>query len=497
MRGSTHVAVDLGATSGRVIAGRVDGGRLVTQETARFANVPVTVPGPGGRTTMHWDLLRLWRGAQEGLAAAGRLVGPVASVGVDGWAVDYGLLDADGALLGNPVHYRDPRTAGAADRLFASLPAARHHAITGLQVQPFNTVFQLVAAAGEAATASARRLLLLPDLLTCWLTGAHVAELTNASTTGLLDVTTRTWSGEVLTATERVTGLDVRGLLPDVVAPGTRVGGLRPAVGRALGLDGAEVVTVGSHDTASAVAAVPMARATAAYISSGTWSLVGLELDRPVLTEASRAANFTNELGIEGTVRFLRNVTGLWLLEQSLATWRDRGEEHALPALLAAAADVPGLRCVVDVDDPAFAAPGDVPARIREVARRTGQPVPTTAPELVRVVLDSLALAYRRAVREAADLAGHAVETVHVVGGGSRNALLCSLTADATGLPVVAGPDEATAVGNLLVQAATAGEVSGGLDGMRAVVRASTPLRRYEPRGDGAAWDRAEKVLHG
>lgn len=491
----TYVAVDLGATSGRVIAGRVEHGRLVTEETARFANVPVSAPGPGGRATLHWDVLRLWAGVQDGLAAAARRFGPVTSVGVDGWAVDHGLLDADGALLGNPVHYRDVRTEGAPARLFERISPERHHALTGVQVQPFNTVFQLVAAAGTAQLGAARRALLVPDLLACWLTGEHVAELTNASTTGLLDVTARAWSAEVAGAASAVTGVDVGALLPRLVAPGSVVGTVRPEVGAALGVTGATVVAVGSHDTASAVVAVPLGGRDAAWISSGTWSLVGLELDTPVLTGASRAANFTNELGVHGTVRFLRNVTGLWLLEQALATWAGQGRPQELEPLLGQAAAVPGLRCVVDVDDPVLAAPGDVPARVAELARSTGQPAPHEPAEVVRVLLDSLALAHARAVRQAAELAGRDVAVVHLVGGGSRNALLCRLTADATGLPVEAGPAEGTATGNLLVQAAAGGDVGDDLAAMRAVVRASTQVRRYDPSGDRAAWERAERTF--
>lgn len=492
-----YTAVDLGATSGRVIAGRLDAGRLVTEETARFPNVPVTAPGPGGRPTLYWDVLSLWSGVQEGLASAARRLGPLTSIGVDSWAVDHGLVDADGALLGNPVHYRDGRTAGAVARVFETVPAERHYALTGVQVQPFNTVFQVVAAAGTAQLEAAERLLLVPDLLTSWFTGEQVAELTNASTTGLLDVTAGRWSAEVVAATSALTGRDIAALLPRVVAPGTVVGDVLPAVGRALGVEGVPVVAVGSHDTASAVAAVPMESPNAAYISSGTWSLVGLELDRPVLTEESRAANFTNELGVGGTVRFLRNVTGLWLLEQSLATWREQVRPQELAELLRAAEAVTGLRCVVDVDDPVFAPPGDVPSRIAAAARASGQPVPESPAEVTRVILDSLALAYRRAVRLAADLSGRDVDVVHVVGGGSRNELLCRLTADATGLPVVAGPDEGTALGNLLVQAATAGDVDGGLEGIRAVVRASTSLRRYDPSGPSQVWEHAEKTLRG
>lgn len=480
-----YAAVDLGATSGRVITGRLADGRLETVEVARFTNGPAQV---GDREGLRWDVDALWSEVRAGLAAASRS-GSLTSVGVDSWAVDYGLLDADGALLGDPVHYRDPRTQGMPDRFFDAMPAARHYAVTGAQVQPFNTVFQLMA---EARLGQARRLLLIPDLLTSWLSGRDVTEVTNASTTGMLDVRSRQWSPEVLRTLTGLTGVDVRGLLADVVEPGAVVGALRPE----LRLGAAKVVAVGSHDTASAVAAVPMVDPSrAAYISSGTWSLVGVELREPVLTPQSRAANLTNELGIDGTVRYLKNVAGLWLLTESQRTWHDRGATTGLTALLAAAADVPALRTVVDVDDPRFAAPGDMPERIAEVARASGQPVPDDEATVTRCILDSLALAYRRALRQVVGLAGLDLDVVHVVGGGSRNALLCQLTADAVGLPVLAGPAEGTAMGNLLVQAWATGDLVGGLPAIRDVVRRSTEPLRWEPTGDPKAWEQAESRL--
>ncbi|HQY34708.1 MAG TPA: rhamnulokinase family protein [Actinotalea sp.] len=502
---STYAAVDLGASSGRVLVGRLAAGRLETVEASRFANVPVRVPaGPsaadgatqgGAAGTLHWDVLRLWRGVLEGLWVAGHEHGPVRSVGVDTWAVDHGLLDADGALLGNPVHYRDERTAGVPERVFERMPAAEHYALTGVQVQPFNTIFQLGAAAGTAQLAAARRMLLVPDLLGYWLSGVEVTELTNASTTGLLDAATGGWSERALAALRDATGADVGALLAPVVAPGRVLGPLRPDLAAELGLGGAELVAVGSHDTASAVAAVPMDPSRAAYISSGTWSLVGVELDAPVLTEASRAANFTNELGVDGTVRYLRNVAGLWLLSESMRAWAAQGRPHHLAELLEAAEHAPSLACVVDVDDPAFTPPGDMPSRIAAAARRTGQRPPPDEATTVRAILDSLALGYRRAIRQASALSGRTVDVVHVVGGGSRNTLLCRLTADATGLPVVAGPVEGTAMGNLLVQAWATGALPGGLPAIREVVVASSDLTRWEPTGSKAAWDAAERIL--
>ncbi|MFC6091255.1 rhamnulokinase [Saccharothrix lopnurensis] len=472
-------AVDLGASSGRVMAFDIAPDRMNFTEAHRFPNRPVRLGG-----TLHWDVLALHRGVLDGL----RAVEPrLDAVGVDSWAVDYGLLDATGALLGNPVHYRDARTDGAADAVHARVPAAELYGVTGVQVLPFNTVYQLAAAAGTPQLAAARQLLLVPDLLGHWLTGARVAEVTNASTTGLLDARTRTWSRELMARLD----LDPD-LFPPLVEAGTVVGDLLPHVLAETGLTGpVPVVAVGSHDTASAVVAVPAEGSRFAYVATGTWSLVGVELAGPVLTGAGRRANFSNELGVDGTVRHLRNVMGLWLLQECLREWGD----PALGPLLAAAADEPALAAVVDAGDPAFIPPGDMPARLAAACARTGQPPPTTPAAVVRCVLDSLALAHRRAVREAADLSGRQVDVVHVVGGGARNALLCRLTADACGLPVVAGPVEAAACGNALVQARALGVVSGGLAELRALVRASTGLARYEPGGGTGDWRAAEERL--
>jgi rhamnulokinase len=467
----TVAAVDLGASSGRVMVGRLGRGTIDLVESHRFPNEPVRIGN-----TLHWDILALHRGVLRGLRAAGE----VTSIGIDSWAVDYGLLDASGALLGNPVHYRDTRTEGVLERVTKRIGEERLYATTGLQQLPFNTLYQVAAAVGTAQYEVAQQLLLIPDLIAYWLTGQVGAEVTNASTTQLYDLRRRAW------ATELMADAGIRAdLFPALREPGTRIG---PVLAD-LGLPGtADVVTVGSHDTASAVVGVPAEGEHFAYISCGTWSLVGVELDAPVLTEASRQANFTNEGGVDGTIRYLRNVMGLWLLQESLRTWGSTD----LPALLREAAREPTFVSVLDPDDPVFLAPGDMPARIAEACRRAREPVPATPATVVRCILDSLALAHRRAVRQAQELSGRHVDVVHIVGGGARNELLCQLTADACGLPVLAGPVESTALGNILVQARAAGAAGGDLDALRGALRDTQRIVRYEPRTDEPRWRAAE-----
>lgn len=394
-------AVDLGATSGRVMLAEVGPDRLDLTELHRFPNQPVRVAG-----TLHWDALRLYAETVAGLRAAVQRRPDLASIGIDGWGVDYGLLDATGALLGNPVHHRDPRTDGVLERVVARLGAAELYRTTGLQLLPFNTLFQLSAAAGTPQLAAADRLLLIPDLLSYWLTGHAATELTNASTTQLLDVHTRQWATGLI----RRAGLPT-GLFGPLRAPGDPAGELCTPVREQVGIP-VPVTTVASHDTASAVVAVPMAAGRAAYISCGTWSLVGLELDRPVLTEASRRANLTNEAGVDGTVRYLRNVMGLWLLEESLRAWRSSGQPSNLDNILSAAARAPRLAAVIDAGDQEFLPSGDMPERIAAACRRTGQPAPVDPPALVRCILDSLALAHRAAVAQAQDLSGQHVDVI-------------------------------------------------------------------------------------
>src|SRR4051794_28926431 len=444
----------------------VDASGIELREVHRFVNRPVRL-----RDTLHWDVLALWAGVLDGLRRAGADA-PLAGVGVDSWAIDYALLDEDGALLGNPVHYRDARTDGIAAGVTGQLDL---YPITGVQELPFNTVYQFVAARDSWAMQRAARALLIPDIFGYWLTGELASELTNASTTGLFDVRARSWSKEIASQ------LGLRSdLFPAVREPGELLGPVKPAVAVEAGIGEVPVYLVGSHDTASAVLGVPARDERFAYISCGTWSLVGLELEAPVTTPAAQAANFSNELGVDGTVRFLRNVMGLGLLQESVRTWERAGPPVDLSRLLAEAADVPGGRFVIDPARPEFPPPGDMPARLQAECRRTGRPVPSTPAEITRCILDSLAAAYRRTVHEAAALSGAAVEVVHLVGGGAHNALLCQLTADACELPVVAGPVEAAAYGNVLVQARAAGVLAGTRAELRSLIRADTVT--YLPR---------------
>ena len=460
MTSVTVAAVDLGASGGRVMAGQVGAAGVALHEVHRFANEPVTAGG-----TLYWDILRLLADVRAGLEAAARQF-PLASAGIDSWGVDFGLLDETGALLGNPVHYRDVRTEGVR----IPVPAAELYAVTGTQHLPFNTIYQLAA---TPMLPHAATMLLIPDLLAYWLTGQAGAEVTNASTTSLYDVRAQDWATGLI----RKAGLPPR-IFPPLRRPGEVIGSILEPNGLGSPLP---LIAVGSHDTASAVAGVPAKGPGFAYISSGTWSLAGVELDAPVLTEASRAANFTNETGIDGTIRYLRNLTGLWLLQESLRGW----PEASLGSLLGEAARLPPLRFVIDPDDPVFLPPGDMPGRIASWLASRGEAVPAGPSETVRCILDSLALAYRRAIAQAQSLSGRHADVVHIVGGGARNELLCQLTADATGLPVIAGPAEATCFGNVLVQARALGAVPGDLAGMRALIRSTQPLRSFTPARDG------------
>jgi rhamnulokinase len=466
-------AVDLGASSGRVMLGRVGDGELDLHEMHRFRNGPVRLPDGH-----YWDVLGLYQDILAGLRSAARACEQrnerLAGLAVDSWAVDYGLLDPRGVLQGNPRHYRDPRTELVIDEVHRRIDPARLYSRTGLQHLPFNTLYQLAA----EPDLNGRRALLIPDLIGYWLTGAHLAEETNASTTGLLHARTGDWDRSLIAEL----GFPAD-LLPNVVPAGRVIGPLSPKVRDDLGVNHDIVVsTVGSHDTASAIVGVPANTPRFGYISCGTWGLVGVELDAPVLSEASRRANFTNERGVDGTIRYLRNVMGLWLLSESIRTWNLRGLDVDLGEALDAAAWLPDGGPRIDPNDPAFLPPGDMPQRIAAVCRGAGEAVPESVPQIVRCIVDSLAYAFVEAINTAEQLSGQPIEVVHIVGGGSRNTLLCQLTADACGRPVIAGPMEATALGNLLVQARTLGALSGDLTALRGHVRAASSLIHYRPR---------------
>jgi len=478
MRSGQVAAIDLGATSGRVMLADIGPGRLDLEQVARFANDPVQLWN-GRRTALHWDLPGLFRDACTGLAEAGRRSDNLVTVGVDSWAVDYGLL-RDGALLSLPYHYRDGRSGDGVPAVHRDIDPAALYARNGLQFLPFNTVYQLAAEKAHGRLDLADRALLVPDLIGYWLTGCQVSERTNASTTGLLHIDGR-WDADLA---------EMLGVAPDlfpaVAEPGTELGPLLTGVADPLNLPASTTVTtVASHDTASAVVAVPMDSSAAAYISCGTWGLVGVELDAPVLTEAGRQANFTNEVGADGRIRYLHNVMGLWLLSETIRQYQRDGYRADLAELLSQAGEVRTPHDVFDTADPRFLAPGDMPGRIRDWYDERGLPVPMTRPEIVRAIVDSLAAAFADGVEQAAKLSGTPVRTVHIVGGGSQNRLLCQLTADRTGLPVLAGPVEATALGNVLISARTHRLIDGDLEALRHIVANRFPPQQYTPRTRG------------
>jgi len=474
-------AIDLGAASGRIVIGyRTDRG-FSLREVHRFANQPRPVGG-----VLRWDARSLFAGIRAGLRTAAA-DGPLDAVSVDGWAVDYGLLDSDGELIADPASYRDPRSgppfAAVTGGGVNGVDARRLYQATGIAPQPINTVFQLMA---EHDLDRARHAVLVPDLMTYWLSGQLGTELTNASTTGLLDTRNMTWADQIGEA------LAVRTIMFPPLRTAGEVAG--PAV-PGLGLARPPQVIVGpSHDTAAAVAGVPAAQEGFAFVCTGTWALVGVELPAPVISEAARQAGFSNEAGVDGTTRFLRNVTGFWLLQECVREWG----RVDLDELTRAAGRVHGLRALVDVQDPAFLPPGGMTARIVGAClRASGAALPGRA-EILRCILDSMAVAIRQAVRDAVRLSGRPVRTVHVVGGGVANPLFCQLVADACQLPVVAGPTEAACWGNTLIQARALGAVGGpggSLPELRAVIRRAVRLAEYVPSGTDQAWDRAEEIV--
>lgn len=460
-------AIDLGATSGRVIVGRVGPDTLEATSVARFPNTPVQTSDG-----LHWNILGLYGAAVDGLREAFRQAPGIGSVGADSWAVDYGLLHA-GRLLGEPFHYRDERTERGVAAVHERMPHAELYARNGLQFLPFNTLYQF-AAEPAGLLAFADTALLVPDLIGYWLTGIARAERTNASTTGL--VSRGEWDDELLA----VAGVP-RSILPPLIEPGQPLGPLSAGVARSIGAPKSVAVTaVGSHDTASAVVAVPMKADAAAYISCGTWGLVGVEVSEPVLTPAALAANFTNEGGVDGRIRLLRNVMGLWVLSEAVRAWERAGHPIDLPTLLDSAGEVTAPVPVFDVNDARFLSPGDMPARIDAWCDEHEIAAPRTRAEYARSIVESLAQAFADAALDAGRIGGVDVRTIHIVGGGALNELLCQRTADRAGLPVLAGPVEATALGNILVQARALGLVPGSLEVLRDLISRTHAPRRYQ-----------------
>lgn len=472
MAARVFAGVDLGASSGRVVAGIVHDDRITVDVAHRFANGMREVDGH-----LRWDLSGLFEEVLVGIGLVVERYPDLESIGIDTWGVDYGLLDDGGNLLAEPVAYRDGRTHGIVEEVHARIAPDDLFRINGLQILPFNTLYQLEAEKRGPLWSRAAQVLLLPDLIAYWLTGQLATEYTNATTTGLVDARTRDWSGELLDTMEIR-----RELLPRIEQPGAIRGPLRDDLCERLGIAASvAVTTVGSHDTASAVAAVPASGRDFAFVSSGTWSLVGVETEQPILDAGAQHANFTNEGGVDGRIRLLRNVGGFWLVEESLRTWADQGETYDIDELVRTASDLPDTGARINVDDSTFLAPGDMPARVAADLEARGSPAPRSPAELVRCIIDSLASAYASAAHEAAELTSMKLGAIHVVGGGSQNSLLCQLTADVAEVPVVAGPPEATAIGNLLVQARACGAVSGSLEDLRAVVARAEPPRRFEP----------------
>ena len=479
-------AIDLGASSGRVVVGHGNEQGFTLREVHRFANHPRLVDG-----VLRWDARALFAGILDGLRAAAGQAGPLDAVSVDAWAVDYGLLDGDGGLIADPASYRDPRSGPpfaavtATPGGVAGVDAACLYEATGIAVHSFNTVFQLMA---ERDLDRARHALLVPDLMTYWLSGRLGTELTNASTTGLLDTRDMKWADQIGEAL----AVPIK-MFPRLRAAGVVAGPAVPDLGPAV-WDRArppQVIVGPSHDTAAAVAGVPAAEEGFAFVCTGTWALVGVELPAPVITEAALQAGFSNEAGVDGTTRFLRNVTGFWLLQECVREWG----RVDLDSLTLSAGRVTGLRALVDVQDPAFLPPGGMTQRIIRACLRSTGVVLSGEAEILRCILDSMAVAIRHAVRDAVRLTARPVRTVHVVGGGVANPLFCQLVADACQLPVVAGPVEAACWGNTLIQARALGAAGGSLPEMRSLIRNAVRLTSYQPADPDRAWDRADEIV--
>lgn len=476
------LAIDLGASSGRGIVGSFNGEKLTLRENHRFSNDPAILNG-----RMYWDILRIYQEIKQSISKTVLEGDNVTSIGIDTWGVDYALLDEAGRMLSNPVHYRDTRTEGVQEKVSAVIPAEELYGATGIQTLNFNTVYQLYTDLCEDPEIfkRAKRMLNIPDLLNYFLTGVMANEYTVLSTGGYLDAKKRDFAWEFL---DRL-GIP-RSLFGKIVQPGNVVGSILPQVQGEVGKIDAKVLNVASHDTASAVLAVPTCEEDFIYISSGTWSLMGTELKDPLINDQSRAMNFANEGGVMNTIRFLKNIMGLWIIQESRRQWKREGQDYSFAQMEAWAKESRPFRSFVDVDDPSFATPGNMPERIRAFCRRTGQPVPETVGEVVRCIYESLALKYRSVVERIQTLMGRKAKVIHVVGGGTKDRFLSQMTADACGIPVAAGPEEATAIGNLMMQAIALGKVANVREA-RQIISASFEIKQYVPSLDRDLWDEA------
>ena len=485
MPNRVYLAIDLGAESGRLVAGLWNGKTLRLEEVHRFPNGPVQLAD-----SLRWDVVRLWQEIQNGLSLAAKKYGKsIVSVGADTWGVDFVLLTRGGEMLGQPYHYRDSRTNGMMERAFKKVPRAEIFRQTGLQFMQLNTLFQLLAAQKNTPELldQADCLLFMPDFLHWALCGSKVAEFTIGSTSQCMNPVTRQWAAPLLKRFDLPTRI-----FPRIVSPGTDLGRLRPGVSERAGLGKIKVIAPPSHDTASAVAGVPTSntgKANWAYLSSGTWSLMGVETNRASLSPRTQELNLTNEGGLDGTFRLLKNIMGLWLVQQCKRSFDSRGKVYEYAQLAKLAAQAPALRSILNLDDPRFLNPPDMPKAMQDFCRETAQPVPKTEGELVRCAYESLALKYRQVLGCLEELTGNRLDVIHIVGGGSQSDILNQFTADACQRPVITGPMEATAMGNLLVQVRSSGELS-SLAEMREVVRRSAQVRTFEPR-DSGAWETA------
>ncbi|QMV44649.1 rhamnulokinase [Cohnella cholangitidis] len=478
---SSILAFDLGASSGRALLGRLEGGKIEVEELHRFSNDPVQV---GNR--LHWDILRIYHEIKQGLLKAKHQGIELKSMAIDSWAVDFGFIGKNGELVGNPYHYRDRHTDDAMESLFAQIPPSVIFARTGIQFLPFNTIYQLYALkeANSPWLKEGNRLLMIPDLLRYFLTGEMHNEFSNATTTQLYNPLEGSWDSELL----RLLDLP-RSWFGEVLKPGSKAGVLQASVCEELGIPSIPVYAVAEHDTGSAVAAVPATEKSFAYLSCGTWSLMGTEVDKPVIHELAQKLNFTNEGGVADTYRLLKNIMGLWILQECRREWDRAGKSYSFPELVQMASNAKPLTTFIDPDDSMFLPTGDMPSRIAQYCEQTGQQAPSTVGEIVRCILESLALKYRHVFELTERLSGQSFNGLHMVGGGIQNTLLCQWTANAICKPVWAGPSEGSAIGNLVVQWIAQGEFSDIWEA-RAAIRTSFPIAVYEPV-DREEWDGA------